>query len=175
MHAVATPRASTRPDPVGGAAGGIMQNCVFIFCLLNTASAFVLTTPSAATAPRCSSARMQTLTPDAPTITKVPDTLPTSWEVPDTLPSRFSGIPPLFRLTLFDNGKSDASYITASLLEVACHASSRTPKPVHTRSRSRTPSRARLVPSASADQGAPLGRPCPTWTKSVRLRSPRRR
>ena len=90
---------------------------ILMLCLLNSASAFVLTTPPATTALR-SAARMQTATPDAPTITKVPDTLPISWEVPDTLPSRFSGVPPLFRLTLFDNGKSGASYIAASLLEV---------------------------------------------------------
>ena len=86
-------------------------------CLLNSATAFVLTAPPATSTLRSTGARMQTATPD--TITKVPDTLPSSWSVPDTLPSRFSGIPPLFRLTLFNNGKK-ASYITEALLEVHC-------------------------------------------------------
>ena len=97
---------------------------VLLLCCATT-SAFVFNAHPATPRSRATAASMQLAMPDAPT--KVPD-LPTTWEVrraclgargfparlerhdvrsqvPDTLPARFSGTPPLFRVTLFDDGK----------------------------------------------------------------------
>jgi ATP-dependent Clp protease adapter protein ClpS len=76
--------------------------------------------PSAGCAlPRAVPLHMQTLIPDAPTITKEP-ALPDSWEVPDTFsfPRRQSAEPPFYKLTLFKSTKHDAKFIAQQLMNV---------------------------------------------------------
>jgi ATP-dependent Clp protease adapter protein ClpS len=63
--------------------------------------------------------RMQTLTPDAPTI-ETPGALPETWVVPDTFtfPKTLSDEPPFYKLTLFKSSSFDAEYVAGALIKV---------------------------------------------------------
>ena len=62
---------------------------------------------------------MQTLIPDAPTITKEP-ALPETWEVPDTFSfsKRENSEPPFYKVTLFKSAKHDTVFVAQQLMRV---------------------------------------------------------
>eukprot|EP00327_Prymnesium_parvum_P008173 CAMPEP_0182807444 /NCGR_PEP_ID=MMETSP0006_2-20121128/6135_1 /TAXON_ID=97485 /ORGANISM="Prymnesium parvum, Strain Texoma1" /LENGTH=157 /DNA_ID=CAMNT_0024933125 /DNA_START=82 /DNA_END=555 /DNA_ORIENTATION=+ len=63
---------------------------------------------------------MQTIAPEAPTITKEPLTLPESWVVPDTfsLKKTLPEKEPMFRVTLFKSSGVDVSFVTKAIMQV---------------------------------------------------------
>lgn len=83
---------------------------------LTISSARLPATPIAHTT---AAVRLQTFTPDAPTITK-PDALPETWVVPDTFtfPARETASPPFFRLTLFKSSQFEEDYVAGTLSKV---------------------------------------------------------
>lgn len=93
-----------------------------ILLFASAATGFTITP----TPPRLSPARLQTLIPDAPTITK-PDALPETWSVPDTFtfPSKQTQEPPFFRLTLFKSSKFETDYIASALVKTIGIATAR--------------------------------------------------
>jgi len=88
-----------------------------LLALCPMASGFSL---AGARAPACRAhVRMQTLIPDAPTITK-PDALPETWDVPDTFcfTDRLSSEPPFFKVTLFKSSQFELDYVVGAIVKV---------------------------------------------------------